>query len=177
MLDEALQILTAAWSGHTLHHRGEHYTVDGVRFLPQPVRQTVPVWIAGFPGNIRPLRRAARWDGFFPVNLEHPGRLAEIAATIAGLRRHATSRGDIAVALPPGTDLAPYADAGATWWLAEFQPEAVSLDQVRGVSTFARDRDAIYHCYSSYARGTEFLMGFYAILDRAPTAATKAPSP
>jgi len=37
-----------------------------------------------------------------------------------------------------------------------------------GVSTFARENDAVYHCYSSYARGTEFLMGYYAILDRAP---------
>jgi predicted dithiol-disulfide oxidoreductase (DUF899 family) len=37
-----------------------------------------------------------------------------------------------------------------------------------GVSTFARDADSLYHCYSSYARGTEFLMGYYAILDRTP---------
>jgi predicted dithiol-disulfide oxidoreductase (DUF899 family) len=37
-----------------------------------------------------------------------------------------------------------------------------------GVSTFAREGSTIYHCYSSYARGTEFLMGYYAILDRAP---------
>jgi len=34
--------------------------------------------------------------------------------------------------LPPGTDPAPYAAAGASWWLTEFEP-AVSLDQVRGV--------------------------------------------
>jgi predicted dithiol-disulfide oxidoreductase (DUF899 family) len=37
-----------------------------------------------------------------------------------------------------------------------------------GVSTFARDGDSVYHCYSSYARGTEFLMGYYPILDRTP---------
>jgi two-component system, NarL family, sensor histidine kinase DesK len=37
-----------------------------------------------------------------------------------------------------------------------------------GVSTFAREGDTVYHCYSSYARGTEFLMGYYAILDRVP---------
>jgi predicted dithiol-disulfide oxidoreductase (DUF899 family) len=37
-----------------------------------------------------------------------------------------------------------------------------------GVSTFARDGETVYHCYSSYARGTEFLMGYYAILDRTP---------
>ena len=133
MLDEALRILAAAWSGHSVHHRGEHYTVDGVQFLPRPVRQQVPVWVAGFPGHIRPPRRAARYDGFFPVNLEHPGQIAEIAATITGLRQHTTAPYDIAAALPPGTDPAPYAKAGATWWLAEFEPETVSVDQVRGV--------------------------------------------
>ena len=42
------------------------------------------------------------------------------------------------------------------------------LTEGHGVSTFAREDGTVYHCYSSYARGTEFLMGFYAILDRAP---------
>ena len=37
-----------------------------------------------------------------------------------------------------------------------------------GVSTFTREGGTVYHCYSSYARGTEFLMGYYAILDRTP---------
>ena len=37
-----------------------------------------------------------------------------------------------------------------------------------GVSTFAREDGSVYHCYSTYARGTEFLMGNYAILDRTP---------
>ena len=133
MLDEALQILTGAWSGQSVHHHGEHYTVDGIQFLPRPVRQRVPVWVAGFPGSPRPIRRAARQDGFFPVNVEHPDQLAEIASTITGLRQHATGTYDFAIALPPGTDLAPYAEAGATWWLAEFQPETISVSQVRGV--------------------------------------------
>jgi hypothetical protein len=36
--------------------------------------------------------------------------------------------------LPPGTDPAPWgSEAGATWWLREFEPAAVSVDQVRGV--------------------------------------------
>ena len=133
MLDEALQILAAAWSGRPVHHRGAHYTIDGLRFLPRPVQQPgVPVWVAGFPGNARPLRRAAQYDGFFPVNLEHPDQLAEITAAIAGSRRDTASPFDIAIALPPGGDPAPYARAGATWWLTEFEP-TVSLDQVRGV--------------------------------------------
>ncbi len=37
-----------------------------------------------------------------------------------------------------------------------------------GFSTFAREDDTVYQCYSTFARGTEFLMGYYAILDRMP---------
>jgi alkanesulfonate monooxygenase SsuD/methylene tetrahydromethanopterin reductase-like flavin-dependent oxidoreductase (luciferase family) len=133
MLDEALQILTAAWSGEPVSHHGAHYTIDGIQFLPRPVQQPgVPVWIGGFPGSIRPLRRAVRYEGFFPVNLSGPDHLAEITAVIAGHRQHTTAPYDNAVSLPPGNDPAPCAEAGATWWLAEFEPD-VRVGQVRGV--------------------------------------------
>ncbi len=46
-----------------------------------------------------------------------------------------------------------------------------------GVSTFARENGTGYHCYSSYARGTEFLMGYYAILDRAPNGRDEGDQP
>src|SRR6266576_6012089 len=36
MLDESLEILTAAWSGQQVYHHGPHYTVDGIQFLPGP---------------------------------------------------------------------------------------------------------------------------------------------
>jgi predicted dithiol-disulfide oxidoreductase (DUF899 family) len=42
------------------------------------------------------------------------------------------------------------------------------LSEGHGISTFAREGDTVCHCYSSYARGTEFMMGYYGILDRAP---------
>ena len=42
------------------------------------------------------------------------------------------------------------------------------FSQGHGFSAFAREGESVYHCYSSYARGTEFLMGYYAIMDRAP---------
>jgi predicted dithiol-disulfide oxidoreductase (DUF899 family) len=35
-------------------------------------------------------------------------------------------------------------------------------------SARSHEGDTVYHCYSSYARGTEFLIGYYGILDRAP---------
>ena len=124
MLDESPDILTAAWSGEPVQHRGEHYPAGGMRFLPRPVqRPGVPVWVAGRYGKPRPLRRAARYQGFMPVNLEHPGQLAQIVAGLSALRQaagRAAQPHDVIAVLPPGSDPAPYAAAGATWWLAEF---------------------------------------------------------
>ena len=37
-----------------------------------------------------------------------------------------------------------------------------------GMSAFAMDGGTVYHTYSTTARGLEFLMGYYPILDRAP---------
>jgi alkanesulfonate monooxygenase SsuD/methylene tetrahydromethanopterin reductase-like flavin-dependent oxidoreductase (luciferase family) len=134
MLDESLDILAAAWSGETVHHHGEHYTVAGIQFLPRPVQQPgVPVWVGAFPGSVRPLRRAARHDGFVPVNLDHPDQLAEMVAVIAELREHTTAPYDVAIGLPLGTDPMPYAEAGATWWMPDLAPDTLSRDQIRGV--------------------------------------------
>jgi alkanesulfonate monooxygenase SsuD/methylene tetrahydromethanopterin reductase-like flavin-dependent oxidoreductase (luciferase family) len=138
MLDEALEILQAAWSGDIVEHRGEHYTVDAMRFLPRPVqRPGVPIWVAGFYGRSRPLRRAIRYQGFFPMGLEHPDQLAEISGKLERLRRQAEGGEpesfDLAVELDPGRDPAPYTVAGATWGLVAFPWDPVSVDQVRGV--------------------------------------------
>jgi alkanesulfonate monooxygenase SsuD/methylene tetrahydromethanopterin reductase-like flavin-dependent oxidoreductase (luciferase family) len=138
MLDESLEILAAAWSGEPVHHRSEHYTVDGMRFLPRPVqRPGVPVWVAGYHGNAKPLRRAARHQGIFPLGIEHPDQLAEVVAEVTALRKAAGGDAappyDVVVALPPGADPTPYAAAGATWCLVEFPWIPVSADQLRGV--------------------------------------------
>ncbi|AYY14250.1 LLM class flavin-dependent oxidoreductase [Actinobacteria bacterium YIM 96077] len=152
MLDESLEILTAAWSGEPVRHHGRHYTVDDIEFLPRPVqRPRVPVWVAGFPGNLKPLRRAARYDGFFPVNLEHPDQLGDIVSTIKDLRPQDAPPCDVAVALPPDIDPMPYAKAGATWWMPELPPHA-SADFVRGVLRDGpRTRSDGSHPHGSFA--------------------------
>lgn len=133
MLDEALEILVAAWSGEPVNHRGRHYLVDDVQFLPRPVqRPRLPVWTAAFPRNVKPLRRAARYDGFFPVNLENVDEFAQAVAAVRELRGDDPTPYDVAVELPPGSDVSPYAEAGATWWMTGLSP-GVSLDEVRGV--------------------------------------------
>ena len=133
MLDESLEVLAAAWTGQPVHHRGTHYLVEGLTVLPAPLqRPGPPVWVAVRRGNPAPLRRAARHDGVFPIGVEHPDQLAELVAAVQALR---TTDGlyDVAVGGPPGTDPAPYAEAGATWWMAGFSPYGLTVDAVRGV--------------------------------------------
>jgi predicted dithiol-disulfide oxidoreductase (DUF899 family) len=51
------------------------------------------------------------------------------------------------------------------------------LTEAPGFSTFVRDEGAVFHAYSTTARGLEFLMGYYPILDRAPEGRNEADSP
>ena len=64
MLDEALEILAAAWTGEPVSFRGKHFVVDDVAFLPRPVQEPrIPIWVGGGYPKRRPLERALRWDG------------------------------------------------------------------------------------------------------------------
>jgi alkanesulfonate monooxygenase SsuD/methylene tetrahydromethanopterin reductase-like flavin-dependent oxidoreductase (luciferase family) len=146
MTEESLDILRGAWSGEPVQHHGEHYTIDDVEFLPKPAQPDgIPIWIAGFPGNTRPRRRAARYNGFFPVNLTSPDQLAEAVEAVQTFRAEAAQAGpasaptdpatpyDVAVALEAGTDPAPYVTVGATWCLTEFDPHSVTQAEVAAV--------------------------------------------
>lgn len=133
LLDEQLEILSAAWTGEPVHHRSRHYRVEGIRFEPVPVqRPRPPVWVAARYGNPAPLRRAARWDGVFPIDMKEPEQLAEV---VAGVRAHRPRPGfDVVATGRPGRDPAPWRAAGATWWLVGLGAEDCRLDTARGVA-------------------------------------------
>ncbi len=125
MLDEGLEVVNALWSGEKVTHHGAHYTVDGVALSPVPIqRPRVPIWVGG---TSRPaMRRAARWDGFFPdsANQEKITRTPEqLAADLAYVRQYRGSNAPFDVifmgysAPTDGALVREYADAGATWWL------------------------------------------------------------
>ena len=111
------------------NHHGRHHLVDDFEFLPTPVQPTgIPVWVGAFSGNAKPLRRGARYQGFFPVDLQHPDQLAEAVATIAAQRTDPTAPYDVAVELEPGVDPAPYvANADRVVWGTDWpHPNAVT---------------------------------------------------
>jgi predicted dithiol-disulfide oxidoreductase (DUF899 family) len=70
--------------------------------------------------------------------------------------------------------LAPMLKSGTAPPIIEHNARAVGTDPVSylsegfGFTAFLRQEDHIYHTYAATGRGVEFLMGYYAILDRAP---------
>src|SRR3954471_16024347 len=120
LLDDGLAKLQDYWGG---------------TFLPRPVqRPRIPIWAAARWPARKPVRRAARLDGLFPVELTGPSALAELGAEIAQQRADEGLDGayDLVVTNAPGVDPAPWEAAGATWFLTGFGPQP-KLADVRAV--------------------------------------------
>ena len=75
--------------------------------------------MAGEWPNRRPLQRALRWDGYFPIGLPGPDELTELTAEI-GRERPAADPFDVIVELPPDQDPGRWERAGATWAMTDF---------------------------------------------------------
>lgn len=154
VLDEALDVMSALWSGDDVHHQGAHYTVDGVRLAPLPLqRPRVPVWVGGTAQGA--LRRAARWDGWIVGGDDQEGRMTlspdslatqvselhghratgnDLDAAVSELHGHRATAGGFDVAVigvsEPGTSVRAYAEAGATWWLEHLHGHRGSVEEL-----------------------------------------------
>lgn len=132
-LDEAVELLVALWSGEEVHHRGPFFTADGVRFLPRPVQQPrIPLWFAARGGATAPVRRAARYDGLFPVDVDSHqfARMLDLVAADRG----SLEGFDAAVMVLPGTDLTAFERRGATWAMWSFRPSVPAAEVRKRIS-------------------------------------------
>ncbi len=133
MLDEGLAVLDGLWSGEPFSYEGKHYQIKDVQFLPRPVQTPrIPVWLAARWPNKKPFRRAAQWDGMYPLSVDEAKGLTpqDVRDLIAYTMEHRTASGPFDVVVGGsslGSDVAkdrdrigPLADAGATWWLEAF---------------------------------------------------------
>jgi alkanesulfonate monooxygenase SsuD/methylene tetrahydromethanopterin reductase-like flavin-dependent oxidoreductase (luciferase family) len=130
MLDEGLEILTGLWSGKPFAYQGDHYQIKKVTFLPTPLQSPrIPIWVGGLWPHKRPFRRAARWDGAFPLNLRGPhtppaDTVKEIRNYIVQHRRSQSPFDMVIMGTTPGNDpkaarrrIASYEGTDLTWWL------------------------------------------------------------
>ncbi|HEY2948334.1 MAG TPA: LLM class flavin-dependent oxidoreductase [Micromonosporaceae bacterium] len=138
-LDEGLAVLTGLWSGQPFAFAGKHYTArPTTSMVPAPPVQVprIPIWVVGGWPAARSMRRAARWDGWLPNVLPRGDGPADLTPDTVRtgaewIRERRAAEGlptagyDIVVeGTTPADDpaaararVAPWADAGATWWI------------------------------------------------------------
>lgn len=130
MLDEGLTVLNGLWTAKPFSYNGEYYTVAETTFLPAPVQKPrIPVWVAAFSENKAPLKRAAKWDGIFPLAQgDGAEELDQLRRMINYTLEQRDSDDPFDVVYmghsTPGDDpawaaeiVSPIADMGFTWWL------------------------------------------------------------
>jgi alkanesulfonate monooxygenase SsuD/methylene tetrahydromethanopterin reductase-like flavin-dependent oxidoreductase (luciferase family) len=113
-LDEGVELLCALWSGEEVDFRGEHFVADRVTALPRPVQQPrIPLWFAARGGSRKPVRRAARYDGLYPIEFDE----AELFAMIALVEAERGSLDGFDVVVRPDTpaEYRRYEEMGVTW--------------------------------------------------------------
>jgi hypothetical protein len=149
-LDEALAIIAGLCTGEPFRYEGQYYTIKETTFTPRPVQEHVPIWVAGYWPNKRPFRRAARWDGAAPAEMDVrpdgfsilPSSPETITAIKAYIDQHRTSTApyDIIVSrvLPDDPEAAAamvqaFAAAGVTWLLRDMLPWDVPLSQAYAI--------------------------------------------
>lgn len=139
-LDEALDVVTALWSGEPVHHQGAHYrAVTEAGFRPVPVqRPRIPIWVAGNWPARPAFRRAARYDGVFPIfrdvalpSTGTPEQLAEVVAYTRAHRDPALPALDVALQGWSPAPMDEYAEAGLTWWVEACGPAHGDADTLR----------------------------------------------
>jgi alkanesulfonate monooxygenase SsuD/methylene tetrahydromethanopterin reductase-like flavin-dependent oxidoreductase (luciferase family) len=114
LLDDGLDWLDQLWSGG---------------FRPLPVqRPRIPIWVAANWPHRRPVQRAVRWDGLFPIDLPGPERLEELAHETRQARAGREDPFDLVVEVHPGDDVRAWEAAGATWVLTSIEPQPHELD-------------------------------------------------
>jgi alkanesulfonate monooxygenase SsuD/methylene tetrahydromethanopterin reductase-like flavin-dependent oxidoreductase (luciferase family) len=148
VLDESLEVIARFWSGEPVDFEGRKITVHSAEFLPRPVQQPLPVWVACRVPHQRPLARAARYQGCFPLfdaggwkipDLPEPEQVAALKTDLLGAG--ASTDIDIVcrgVSWPATADeLAPrfaaLEQAGMTWWLESFGPDDPPAAEVEKV--------------------------------------------
>ena len=120
-LDEGLDIVTRLLEGETLAHVGEHFRVDGVSLEPRPAQSPrPPIWTAARGKAMKPVRRAARYEGVFPIEVDADSfqrMLDEVVAVRGDLDGF-----DVCLRTDHDGTAPPFAERGATWLLRAFPP-------------------------------------------------------
>lgn len=130
-MDEGIDLMRTLWAGGREYH-GEHYSYwvgrSDLGAVARPVQDRIPIWVAGAWPRPKSMRRVLRCDGVVPE--WHLDGRDGTPDDVRQMRSWLSERGAadtldvIAEGETPADDpaaatgrVAPWAEAGCTWWL------------------------------------------------------------
>src|SRR3954452_7904750 len=108
MLDEGLAVLDRLVRGERVDHDGAHLHVHAEIRPPAVQRPRPPIFVAGVTPHRRPLQRALRWDGYFPISSTALLTPDDVAAQLAGVER--PDDWELFTTRTPGVSVAEWSD-------------------------------------------------------------------
>jgi alkanesulfonate monooxygenase SsuD/methylene tetrahydromethanopterin reductase-like flavin-dependent oxidoreductase (luciferase family) len=126
MMDEGIDLMRALWSGSASFH-GTHYEYEieqnELADVGRPVQERIPIWVVGVWPRPKSMRRVLKCDGVIPGHVGGPDDIRAMRAWLA--ERGAPADLDVLAEgeTPPDdaaaarAHVAPWADAGCTWWM------------------------------------------------------------
>jgi len=128
-LDEGIDLIRALWDGQQAYD-GQHYRYRAgsmnMGAAARPVQDRLPIWVVGVWHRPKSMRRVLRCDGLIPQYADEQAGPEQLRAARAWLAERGAAPGLDVVAdgQTPADDpaaataaVAPWAQAGATWWL------------------------------------------------------------
>jgi alkanesulfonate monooxygenase SsuD/methylene tetrahydromethanopterin reductase-like flavin-dependent oxidoreductase (luciferase family) len=129
MLDEGIDLIRELWAGRSQYH-GVHYDYecprDDLTEVGRPVQERIPIWVVGAWPRPKSMRRVLRCDGIVPQvesGREGPDEMRVLRTWLSEQGKDpgfdVIAEGETAADDPEGAvrEVAPWAEAGATWWL------------------------------------------------------------
>ena len=139
-LDEGLDIIDGLLKGRPFSYTGQIYKIKEMVFQPLPIQQPrIPIWIGGAWPKKGPLKRAARWDGYFTFKEEGDMTTQDVITIGCAIKEDRGTLQGFELGIGGHARTGNYqrdretmqslAEAGVTWW-NEFLPRRDS-DQVK----------------------------------------------
>ena len=132
-LDEGVELLCQMWSGEEVDFHGEHFMADKVTVLPRPLQQPrIPMWFAARGSSRKPVRRAARYDGLYPIEVNEADLRGALDLIVE--ERGSLDGFDVIVAPTPELSYELLAELGVSWAITSPAPGDSAIFDIAATS-------------------------------------------
>ena len=132
-LDEGVELLCQMWAGEEVDFHGTHFMADKVTVQPPPVqRPRIPLWFAARGSARRPVRRAARYDGLYPIEVTEESLRSALDLVVE--ERGSLDGFDVIVRPSPEVPYQLLEELGVTWAITGTAPGDMAIFELAASS-------------------------------------------